>query len=93
MGSRLASSSWVAKGHEPGANGQSGLFYAGERDMAGVVWWWAGEAREAEVPGAGDGSSRCCEGCEGCGRRPEPVAAGYESRCASEANLHGKWAP
>ncbi len=61
--------------------------------MAGVVWWRAGEAREGEVPGAGGGSSGCCEGCEGYSCRPEPIVAGCESRCASEANLHGEWVP
>lgn len=55
--------------------------------MAGVVGRWAAEAREGEVPGVG----RCY--CECCGGRPKPIIAGYQSCCASEANLHDELGP
>lgn len=84
---KLTSSSRIAEGHQPGANRQTGLFDTGEWHMAGVVGRWAGEAREREGPGV----SGCY--CNGCGGRPKPTAAGYQSRCASEANLHDGLSP
>ena len=57
--------------------------------MAGVVGRWAGEAREGEVSG---GVRGCCD-CESCCGGLKAVVAGYESRCASESDLHGELAP
>jgi hypothetical protein len=57
--------------------------------MAGVVGRRAGEAREGEVSGV----RGCCD-CESCccdGHKT--VVMGYESRCASESDLHDELGP
>lgn len=82
----LASSARVTEGHEAGAYCQGGLFYPAERDMAGVVWWWAGEAGEGDVPFLGGGCESCCGG-------PEPVVARCESRGTSKGYLHVELGP